>query len=222
MNVDINIYTVQVAAGYYHEASPYIQAFYDDHPDKRCDQSSYIFRYYAPKGWKSETEGEEWSAWAEANPAEVYEKYPRWEAFDVDMDQSAFLTYCHHVPNPNIIKSRVQKVSIPSELIPNQLANQSVLMEQVLNLNDRCIEQLTRASALCFNEKVGVPQPGLGLNQYNSLMMCEDICTDRLQQYLDDGWRIIAVCPQPDSRRPDYILGIYDKDHRTGHGAERG
>lgn len=24
---------------------------------------------------------------------------------------------------------------------------------------------------------------------------------------LDAGWRILAVCPQPDQRRPDYILG---------------
>lgn len=35
----------------------------------------------------------------------------------------------------------------------------------------------------------------------------EDICTNALQGYLDIGWRIIAVCPAHDRRRPDYILG---------------
>lgn len=32
-------------------------------------------------------------------------------------------------------------------------------------------------------------------------------CTDALQSDLDDGWHILAICPQPGQRRPDYILG---------------
>ena len=37
-------------------------------------------------------------------------------------------------------------------------------------------------------------------------LLMEDACTNALQENLDNGWRIIAVCPQP-QRRPDYILG---------------
>lgn len=35
----------------------------------------------------------------------------------------------------------------------------------------------------------------------------EDTCTQYLQGMLDEGWRILAVCPSNDARRPDYILG---------------
>lgn len=35
----------------------------------------------------------------------------------------------------------------------------------------------------------------------------EDACTNELQKHLDVGWRILAVCPANDARRPDYILG---------------
>lgn len=35
----------------------------------------------------------------------------------------------------------------------------------------------------------------------------EDACTQELQGRLNEGWRILAVCPSNDQRRPDYILG---------------
>jgi hypothetical protein len=34
-----------------------------------------------------------------------------------------------------------------------------------------------------------------------------DLCTDSLRGYLEDGWHILAICPQPKQRRPDYVLG---------------
>ncbi len=37
----------------------------------------------------------------------------------------------------------------------------------------------------------------------------DDMCTDMLQGMLDDGWVILAICPQPGQRRPDYILGRF-------------
>ena len=42
------------------------------------------------------------------------------------------------------------------------------------------------------------------------LLLLSDACTDELQGALRDGWRIIAVCPQPSQRRPDYVLGRYN------------
>lgn len=35
----------------------------------------------------------------------------------------------------------------------------------------------------------------------------DDACTDELQTHLEEGWRILAVCPPNAQRRPDYILG---------------
>lgn len=36
-----------------------------------------------------------------------------------------------------------------------------------------------------------------------------DYCTTALQQDLDEGWHILAICPQSGQRRPDYILGRF-------------
>lgn len=58
-----------------------------------------------------------------------------------------------------------------------------------------------------FNDRCSVHVPGLGLLIMNELHVERDSCTDRIQERLDEGWRIVAVCPQPDQRRPDYILG---------------
>jgi hypothetical protein len=58
-----------------------------------------------------------------------------------------------------------------------------------------------------LNEKVSVHVPGLGLMAIDEVEVREDCCTDQLQTKLDEGWRILAVCPQPDRRRPDYVIG---------------
>jgi hypothetical protein len=63
-----------------------------------------------------------------------------------------------------------------------------------------------------FNQKVGVHISDLGLLAVREVTWLEDSCTQALQDYLDEGWRILAVCPQPDSRRPDYILGRNNKE----------
>jgi hypothetical protein len=77
-----------------------------------------------------------------------------------------------------------------------------------------------------YNEKVEVYTPGMGLMLFNSVMLAEDACSDQLQTHLDEGWKIIVACPQPNQRRPDYILGRYDPDRAEKAGirtnAERG
>lgn len=62
-----------------------------------------------------------------------------------------------------------------------------------------------------FNDRVHVHVPGLGLMAVQQVEVRPDHCTEALQKDLDAGWRILAVCPQPDQRRPDYILGRTDK-----------
>lgn len=51
----------------------------------------------------------------------------------------------------------------------------------------------------------------VGLLEVQFVTVIEDACTDALQGMLDDGWRILAVCPPKDSRRPSYVLGRRDK-----------
>lgn len=64
-------------------------------------------------------------------------------------------------------------------------------------------QQVAAASAAAVHVHV----PNVALQSYNEVQLLEDCCTDELQRQLDEGWRIIAVCPPNSTRRPDYILG---------------
>src|SRR5690606_24693394 len=81
-----------------------------------------------------------------------------------------------------------------------------------------------------FNQECEVYMPGNGMLMFNETLLLEDQCTDALQEALNKGWRIIAACPQPDQRRPDYILGRYnpkvmeeiiENTHHQYNGAKR-
>lgn len=39
----------------------------------------------------------------------------------------------------------------------------------------------------------------------------DDCCTEEIQEMLDEGWRILAVCPPNAQRRPSYIMGRIKK-----------
>lgn len=52
---------------------------------------------------------------------------------------------------------------------------------------------------------IHIPSPELSF--FNAVDWLEDACTQKLQDHLDDGWRIVAVIPRPGQRRPDYIIG---------------
>jgi hypothetical protein len=57
-----------------------------------------------------------------------------------------------------------------------------------------------------FNTKTSSEQPNMSLMDISETMLVENSCTDDLQSHLSMGWRILAICPQP-QRRPDYVLG---------------
>lgn len=73
-----------------------------------------------------------------------------------------------------------------------------------------------------YNNRCDVHMPGNMLASYNEVQLIEDSCTDRLQGSLAQGWRMIAVCPQPDQRRPDYIMGRWNPDMDPATSAKRG
>lgn len=68
-----------------------------------------------------------------------------------------------------------------------------------------------------FNQRCDVHIGNLGLLNINQLAYTTDKCTEELQNILDEGWRILAVCPQPDQRRPDYVLGRYNENYNANH-----
>lgn len=95
--------------------------------------------------------------------------------------------------------------------------NQDVQYHEVMiDLNalaDKIMNKVIANSSHLFNSRLEVHQPNMPLFQYNEYTYQTDCCTERLQdEYIDKGWRVVCVCPQPDQRRPDYILGRYNKE----------
>ena len=76
----------------------------------------------------------------------------------------------------------------------------------IASMIEASVSSSVEAIGKLFNEKTSSEQPGPSLLNVNETMLMEDACTDALQENLDNGWRILAVCPQP-QRRPDYVLG---------------
>lgn len=60
------------------------------------------------------------------------------------------------------------------------------------------------------NQHVHVAVPGNQLMNIKHVEVVLDMCTDMLGRKLAEGWCILAICPQPDQRRPDYVLGRSD------------
>lgn len=72
-----------------------------------------------------------------------------------------------------------------------------------------------------YNNKCEVHMPGNMLASFNEVQLLENSCSDVLQGSLNSGWSLIAACPQPDQRRPDYILGRFNPEKDVGGSAAR-
>jgi hypothetical protein len=66
---------------------------------------------------------------------------------------------------------------------------------------------VTFNTAQSFNDRLSIRISDNLLLSMKEVKVCNDFCTDSLQEELNNGWRIIAVCHQPDQRRPDYVIG---------------
>lgn len=69
------------------------------------------------------------------------------------------------------------------------------------------LEAVTEPRPPAFNEKVEVSVPSNNLMGIKMVKVVENACTESMQEELNAGWVILAICPQPDQRRPDYIVG---------------
>lgn len=70
--------------------------------------------------------------------------------------------------------------------------------------------KLLRFQAHAGDSVAQIHVPNIGLLMVNEVEVREDLCTHALQTLLDEGWRILAICPSIDQRRPDYILGRHN------------
>lgn len=69
---------------------------------------------------------------------------------------------------------------------------------------------------LVEGKAVQVAVPDMALMYIDEVCVETDFCTDALQEMLNDGWRILAICPPNSSRRPDYVLGRRKKQDPFG------
>jgi hypothetical protein len=77
-------------------------------------------------------------------------------------------------------------------------------LEDKLEAFSTNLEKIQKTS---FNTKCNVHVGGGMIATFNDITLKENCCSDELQVELNNGWRMLAVCVQPDQRRPDYILG---------------
>lgn len=78
----------------------------------------------------------------------------------------------------------------------------------VVKMQDRAKwDHDVKPQAIRDGSAISIAVPDLGLMYIDEVRVEEDYCTDMLQGDLDDGWRILAICPPNAARRPDYILG---------------
>lgn len=122
-------------------------------------------------------------------------------SIDVVLKQQHFFDLLEAGCNVKLISRHELKES------PQDFTNAVEAAERVIERMESIAASFSERS---FNDRCDVHVPGLGLLSINRTMLLEDCCTDELARALGNGWRIIAACPQPDQRRPDYILGKHD------------
>jgi hypothetical protein len=91
--------------------------------------------------------------------------------------------------------------------------NYSHIIQEIVAVQEKLENALQKFDKqIQFNEKVNVHVGGFALMSINQVGFGEDMCTEEVQGILNKGWKILAVCVQPDGRRPDYIFGKYNPE----------
>lgn len=137
-----------------------------------------------------------------------------------------------YLADVSLLMKKFPSVQFSMKGIPKSVSNSDL---NIVNMMQEMAEKIEEATSrfdkqVEFNQRCEVHVPNLGLLNVNNLAYATDYCTESLQDRLQEGYRILAVCPQPDQRRPDYILGrtvgdLYSTvkvNHFSGDGVEKG
>ena len=157
------------------------------------------------------------------------EHYPKWRAtvlgahsllepygVEIDMEKLDEGHYYGVLKNTDLIVTPDQYLDIvisgvdvsKPTCIQNPVWQEGSPFKAVMDKMDKVLKMKPLTGEM--NTRCDVHMPGQALSVYNDTMLMENACTDALQVELNNGWRIIAACPQPDQRRPDYILGRFN------------
>jgi len=130
--------------------------------------------------------------------------------------KSISIGYGNRILNGIDLEDFSRKINIPFKVISMKILIFEVAQAADFSKSFRQLEELSKnlgekIKDVTFNQKCDVHISGNMLLTINDLKLIEDSCADDIQIELNNGWRIIAVCVQP-QRRPDYILGRYNPD----------
>ena len=173
---------------------------------ERDDYSRRSF-WCKPESKKSMTEDQ----WKEFIETEEFAKMQYYGAQTVTMQYEDFIDVKFAMKD----ESRLRSDSVFKLKVSPPQADIFGMIEAHTALLNKQFEQLAKFSSQQFNEKCNVPNYDTSMQLINQILLLEDCCSDYLQLALSDGWRIIAISPQPDQRRPDYILGRHTDNPTT-------
>jgi len=124
------------------------------------------------------------------------------EEYVVDLD-----TMCMEFPGVEFTMRGMARI-----MRNNYDVSSSDALANISAIKDKFEDMLKSFDENSFNTKCNVHVSNFALINLNQVAYALDYCTESLQDRLNEGWRILAVCVQPDGRRPDYILGRYVED----------
>lgn len=143
-----------------------------------------------------------WKAYQESKVREFKSPYEI-HGVDISLIAEHFPYLKYTVLGNTKVKLRQNSISIDRDW--NRLEDMIKQFKQTAENSGLAVTE-----AKSFNNKCNVHIGGSLLMNVNELLLCENYCTDDAQNQINDGWRIVAVCVQPDGRRPDYIFGRYN------------
>lgn len=136
-------------------------------------------------------------------------------------------SYYRLVENETYVLSKDQLIELSLADIKFKISQvidvQIDITSQLIELAEKPIRIAQESGASnTYNNSCEVHMPGNMMAMYNEVCILDDACSDVLQSNLNAGWRIIAACPQPDQRRPDYVLGRFNPNLEADASASRG
>lgn len=138
-----------------------------------------------------------------------YHRVDKPESYVLLSQEEQLVDLVEFAPKAIGIEYKIIRTIVPKE---PDIQNMQIMLDKVQTKINHFQAQVDAFSNKTFNQRVDVHMAGGMLGMYNDLLLKEDCCTDELQCHINDGWRMIAVCVQPDQRRPDYILGRYNPE----------
>lgn len=119
-------------------------------------------------------------------------EHPTEEYIAVDNDQEVIIDIDEVAKLDRTVKYSVENIISFNSVVADEIANKINLRQNV--------EQ-------SFNAKCNVMVPGFELLSIKTVVVRENCCTEIINDMLANNWKIVAVCPQADQRRPDYVMG---------------